>query len=242
MKDAQIDEMLAKAARVSHEVDAVLLERVADMLKSSLHPVRPLPPVWVLASGLVAICAAVALAGVAGGGFYGVERLGLFEGLLIFSTLCVLAWMVAKELVSALSPGSRHRLTPSALLLVASFALLGVFALLFRDYRTDHYISAGLICLRIGLLQALPIALLGWLLLRRGFAVDPVSAGLVGGTLAGLGGVAAVELRCTDFHALHVLLWHVAVVPVSGAVGAAVGWTITRIRDGERDGSAGAGA
>jgi hypothetical protein len=225
MKDGQIEEVLSKTKRVSHEVDTASLQRLADMFESSLHPVRPLPPVWVLASGLLAICAALALAGGALGGFDGVARQGLLQRFLIFSTLCALAWMAAKELVSAWSPGRRHLLTPHTLLLVATFAVFGLFALLFRDYRTDHSLSAGIVCLRVGLLQALPIALLGWLLLRRGFAVDPVSAGLVGGTLAGLGGLAAVELRCTDFHALHVLLWHVAVVPVSAAVGAAVGWT-----------------
>ncbi len=53
--------------------------------------------------------------------------------------------------------------------MVVSAALLGVFALVFRDYRTDHFISAGVACLKTGLLLAVPAALLNGLLLRRGF-------------------------------------------------------------------------
>jgi len=69
-------------------------------------------------------------------------------------------------------------------------------------------------------------AFLSWLLLRRGFAVNSVSAGLVGGALAGLCGVTMLELHCVNFEALHVLVWHTAVVPVSAAAGALVGWAL----------------
>ena len=80
-----------------------------------------------------------------------------------------------------------------------------------------------MVCLTAGLLHAVPAALASWLLLRRGFAVNPVAAGLVAGTLAGLAGVTMLELHCANFQALHVMLWHTAVIPVSGAVGALVG-------------------
>ena len=106
----------------------------------------------------------------------------------------------------------------------ASTALLVVFALLFRNYRTDHFIAAGLACLHAGLLIAIPAALLSLLLLRRGFAVNPASAGLTGGALAGVSGVSMLELQCSNFQALHVLVWHTAVLPTSAAAGALLGW------------------
>ena len=62
-----------------------------------------------------------------------------------------------------------------------------VFAVLFRDYRTDHFVSQGVACLTAGLLHAIPAALAGWLLLRRGFAVNPVAAGVVAGHARGTG-------------------------------------------------------
>jgi hypothetical protein len=227
--DAEIDAMLAKAARrAPPTLDAALLGRIADSLRPSLRPVKPVPPGWMRAIGLVLVCVAVALAG-AGGGIEGLEDLSLPERILILTTLGLLTLLMARELVSSLTPGSRHYLRPGRLLALASFTLLGVFALLFHDYRLGHYAVAGYVCLRIGLLYAIPVAVLGWLLLRRGFAVNSVSTGLLWGALAGLGGVAVLVLRCDNFQAVHVLVWHVGVVPLSAAAGAAIGWLVARI-------------
>ena len=44
--------------------------------------------------------------------------------------------------------------------------------------------------------------------------------------LGGLTGVTLLELHCTNFEALHVLIWHTLVVPVSGAAGALLGWAL----------------
>jgi hypothetical protein len=106
-----------------------------------------------------------------------------------------------------------------------------VFAFLFRDYQTDHFFSIGIVCLLTGLLHAIPAALLGWLLIRRGFAVNPVSAGLVAGMLGGLAGVGVLELHCPNFQAIHVLVWHTAVVALSATAGALAGWAL-RLRAG----------
>ena len=73
-----------------------------------------------------------------------------------------------------------HRFSAHAFLTFASAALLVVFALLFRNYRTEHFIAAGIACLLARLLTAIPPALLSSLLLRRGFAVNPISAGVYG--------------------------------------------------------------
>jgi hypothetical protein len=229
MMDAEIDAVLARTGRrFAHAPDAALLGRIADSLKPSLDPVKPVAPSWMRASGLVLICAAVALAG-ARGGAHGMEKLSLPERILIISTLGILTWVMARELVSSLSPGSRRYLTSGGLLALASLTLLVLFALLFHDHRIERYAAAGVVCLRIGLLHAIPVAVLGWLLLRRGFAVNVVSTGALWGALAGLGGVAVVVLRCDNFQALHILLWHVGVVPVSAAAGTAISWLITRI-------------
>lgn len=226
MRDGEIDKVLEKAAQAPHAVDPALLERVVGSIQSSMRPVRPLPPTWALAGGLVLVCAAVALAGAARAGFRGIEKLSVLERALIFPTLGILIWLSATESVGTMIPGSRRRMGTGALLAVDSLALLGVFAVLFRDYQTDHFVSAGITCLVTGILHAVPTALLSWLLLRRGFAVNYVAAGLAGGTLAGLAGVTMLELHCVNFQGLHVLLWHTAVVPVSGAFGALVAWAL----------------
>jgi hypothetical protein len=227
VRDREIDEILAQAARAPHDVDPALLDRVAGSIRPSLGPVRPLPPAWVLAGGLVFICAAVALAGAAGAGLYGIQKLSVLERALIFPTLGILIWLAATACVSEMIPGSRRRVAPGVLLGAGSVMLLGVFAVLFHDYRTEHFVHQGVACLTAGLLHAIPTGVASWLLLRRGFAVNAVGAGLVAGTLAGLAGVTMLELHCPNFEALHVMLWHTAVMPISGAVGALLAWAAT---------------
>ena len=226
MKNEEINDVLEKAGRALPDPSPATLQRVADSIKLSLHPVRPLPPEWAMTAGLVLICAAVSLAGAARAGFFGFEKMDVLERLLIFPALVILVWVAAVEFIHEMIPGSRRRVSPGALLGLGSSVLLALFALLFRDYRADHFISAGIACLLTGFLYAIPAALLGWLLLRRGFAVNPISAGLVAGVLGGLAGVGMLELHCPNFQAAHVLVWHTAVVPLSGAAGALVAWTL----------------
>ncbi|HEX8784147.1 MAG TPA: NrsF family protein [Steroidobacteraceae bacterium] len=224
--DAEIDAALEGAARIPHEVPAGLLRRIADSIEQSVHPVRPLPPAWVLATGLVAITAAVAVSGAAWAGYQGVHALGPWDRLLIFGILGVVTSVTAVQAVAECIPGSRRWLSPAGLLAIVIIALLTAFGLLFHDYQSDHFLISGLKCLVTGMLHAAPAGLLGWSLLRRGWALNPISAGLIAGVLAGLAGVTMLELHCSNFEAPHLLVWHTVVVPTSGAIGAAIGWVL----------------
>lgn len=226
MKDEAFDDVVKKAVRAPQDLTSETVQRIAGSIKPSLRPVRPLPPSWVITGGLVLVCVVVSLVGAARAGFFGVEKMDLMERLLIFPALFLFAWAAASAFVHEMIPGSLRRVSPGALLGLGSVALLGVFASLFRDYQTDHFVSLGIVCLLTGLLHAIPAASLGWLLLRRGFALNSVSAGLAAGTLGGLAGVGVLELHCPNFQAAHVLVWHTAVVPLSAATGALVGWML----------------
>ena len=226
MKDEEIDDVLMKAAQAPDDLKPEMLQRIADSIKPSIRPVPPLPPSWLMTGELVLVCAAVSLAGAARAGFFGFEKMDLLERLLIFSVLALFAWLAGNLFVSEMIPGSLRRYSPSALLGLGSVTLLGVFAFLFRDYQIDHFVSIGIVCLFTGLLHAIPAVFLSWLLLRRGFALNPVFAGLAAGTLGGLAGVGVLELHCPNFQAAHILVWHTAVVPLSGAAGALVGWAL----------------
>ena len=228
MKNEEIDEILNKAARAPLDLEPALLERISGSIQSSLRPVRPLPPAWLMTCGLILICAVVSLGGAARAGFLGVEKMDLLERWLIFPVLGGLAWITGSGFVREMIPGSRRRVSSGSLLALGCAALFTLFALLFRDYRIDHFFSIGIVCLITGFIHAVPAGLLCWLLLRRGFAVNPVSAGLIAGTLAGLAGVGVLELHCPNFQAVHILVWHTAVVPVSAAAGAVLGWIVRR--------------
>lgn len=235
MKNEEIDDVLKRAAEKPQELNPIVLESIADSIKRSLRPVKPRPPVWLTAVGIVAICAAIALGGAARAGFFGVAKMNPLERLLVFSALGILASLTAVSFVHQMIPGSRVRLSPAALLVLSNGVLLAVFALLFRDYHADHFLSAGITCLLTGLLHAVPAGLLSWLMLRRGFAVNRVSAGIVAGTLSGLAGVGMLELHCANFQAAHIILWHTAVVPVSAVLGAMLGYSLhLRARSDDR--------
>jgi hypothetical protein len=228
VKDEEVDEILQRASAAS-QVEPALLEHIADSINATLRPVRPLPSTWVLTGGLALICVAVATAAAAVAGLYGLQNLSRWDRVLIFSTLGILVCVTGTVFVGQLIPGSRQHVTAGTLLAIGSAALLGVFALVFRDYRTERFVAAGVACLMSGLLLAIPAASLSWLLLRRGFAVNSIAAGLVGGTFAGLCGVTMLELHCANFQAPHVLVWHTAVLPVSAAAGALVAWALRKM-------------
>jgi len=224
--DQEIDEVLQRAAGSPREASVQLLERIADSIAPSLRPVRPLTPIWVLSGALGLIGSVVALIGAARAGFQGFEALGFLSRVLIFSALALFIWAAARRAVNEWTPGSRRRLSTAGLVAAFSVALAVVFALLFDDYRTENFVSAGLTCLSTGVLHAVPAALIGWWVLRRGCALDSVSAGLAVGALAGLAGLAVLELHCANFEAAHVLVWHTLVVPVSAGFGALTGWAL----------------
>lgn len=230
MKDKEIDDILKKAAETPHRVDPALLDRVTASLGASLGPVRPLPPPWILATGAILVCAAIALAGAARLGLSGFRELSGLQRVLIFPALAIQIGLAATVCVRERIPGSRRAVAPGLLLAACCVSLLAVFAVLFHDYATERFVHQGVTCLVAGLLHAVPAALAIALLLRRGFAVNPVAAGLAAGTLAGLAGLGMLELHCANFEAPHLMLWHTAVVPVAAAAGALLASFVRSLR------------
>lgn len=226
MNDREIDELL-KRANAPQDPNAETLVRIAESISGSMRPVRSLPPRWILGGALALISSAVALSGAAGLGFFGIGKMSPLERVAVFSVLGILVLTTASELVSAMIPGSRRRFSSSGLLSISGICLAAVFALTFDDYQTTHFMHAGLVCLGIGLLHAIVAGLLSWLILRRGFAVNPVSAGLTAGTMAGLTGMSMLELHCPNFQLAHLLVWHLGVLVVSAGLGALCGWHAT---------------
>ncbi len=230
MRDEDIDNILKQSADAAPEVDPAVLDRVSGSIRSSLDPVRPLPRTWILAGGLHLICAAVAVAGGMLLGPHGVQKMSGLEIWLIFPVLEILVWIGAVLCVAEVIPGSRRPVAPWLLAVSGCIVLAGVFGLLFRDYRTERFVPQGVTCLIAGLGFALPASLAVWWFLRRGFAVDSVAAGFAKGLLGGLAGVTMLELHCPNFEAPHVMVWHIAVLPVSAAIGVLAGWTARAYR------------
>src|SRR5262249_32203232 len=146
--------------------------RVSQSMRSSLRPVRPVPPSWVLTAGLILICVCVAVAGAMLLKPYGILKMNALQIGLIFPVLGILIYVAGVLCVSEVIPGSRRPVAPWLLSVAGCLGLAVVFALLFSDYRTERFVSQGMKCLTAGLLHALPVSAATALVLSRGFAVN----------------------------------------------------------------------
>lgn len=219
MRDNDIDDVLKRAAGASPDVDPALLERISQSIAPTLRPVRPMAPMRLLVAALVLICAGMALAAAATLGMHGIQKMNAVETSAIFPLLAVLLAISAAVSAGEMVPGSRRLLAPPMLLAVLCAAMAAVFALLFQDYRSERFVAQGIPCLITGLALAAPVSMVCWFVLRRGFAVDRAAAGIARGALAGLAGLAVLELHCPNFELAHVVVWHIAVPLLSGLAG-----------------------
>jgi hypothetical protein len=213
-----LDEILKRAAATPANVDPVLLDRISRSIASGLQPSRPLPSWWVLIGGLVLVSAVGAVLVAALLKPYGFQRMTAMEMGLILPVLGFLMLISAALSVADAIPGSRRLMSPWLLLATCCVAIAGVIGFLFHDYGTEEFVIQGVKCLGLGLMTALPAYLGIWWLLKRGFTMDVVSAGLARGTVAGLAGIAMLQLHCPNFEAPHIIVWHIAVVPVTAAI------------------------
>jgi hypothetical protein len=221
--DKEIDSVLKWAADGPHDVEESVVARVSNMVLPSLRPVRPLPSPGVIALGLQFIFLLVAIVGATLLGFNGVHVLSGAESALIFWVLGSLARLAASTGAAEMVPGSKSRVDPLILLASCTVVFVAVFAILFRDYRMDRFVPDGIHCLETGMLLAAAAGLLLWLVIRRGLILNPTAAGVATGTLAGLAGLGLLELHCPILKAMHLMVWHIAVVPLSGLAGYLVG-------------------
>jgi hypothetical protein len=204
-------------------LDSALLERIRQPILADVKPVRPLPGGTALATAFFLLFAAATALGTYFLGFAGLHALSPRERVAIYGFLLVLAIASAFALANRMRPGARGILPGWALPAVAFAAFEGLFFVLLPDYRLGHFLHSGLICLRAGLLCALPAAVLAPLLLRRGYVVATVSTGAAVGVGAGLVGLTAIEFHCPIETFPHVAVWHVAIMLISAAIGALSG-------------------
>ena len=229
MNDKEIDEILKKAKTAAGDPSPEVLRRILDTIVPPLKPVRPIAPSWILTGGLVLVCAAAALAGAFRLGLSGFEKMDALQRATVLSALVVLIWAASRAFVAEMIPGRRRSVMPVALLIFSYVGLASLFVLTFHDHSIEDFFPVGLNCLFTGLLHAIPAGLLSWLVVRRGFALNAVAAGMLAGLLGGLAGVGMLELHCPNFETAHLVAWHAAVVPLSSALGALTGWVASRL-------------
>lgn len=230
MTPDELDRILAQAAgRAPHSVNPATIERAKAALPEQLAPVRPLASPWVLKSAFVAAFAAVSVLSAWLLGMRGLLALSGIQRAVVFPVLFAGAGIAAVASAREMRPAGGTRLGRFALAM-STLALLSAFALLLHDYDTRNFLAEGVPCLVAGLACAIPAAVVIYLFLRRGFVLDWPAAGLAAGTLAGLAGIAMLEMHCPILKAPHVMFWHVAVIPVCGMAGLLLGAVAQSVR------------
>lgn len=207
---------------VSYAVDDAALNRVRGQILETLTPVRPIAPAGAFALLFLLIAAALA-AGIASlAGLHGLPVLTPVQGVLVFGTLLALLALASFAVARDMRPGART-VRGIVVFALALAAMEGVFLTLFHDYAMGQFVHSGIACFRMGMACAAVTALLVWVPLRRGYVVAPVSTGAAIGALAGLAGLAALELHCPILLVLHLAVWHAGVLVASAGIGALVG-------------------
>jgi hypothetical protein len=229
MTPEEIDRVLTEAARRSppQEVDAGVVQRAKASVVSSLQPVRPLASSRVFLVIFFILFAAVAALGAVVFGVRGFPVLSGVQRAVIFPLLVAAAAMAAIAAIREMRPAGGRRIG-SLTLALSVLVPLAAFAFLFRNYDPGNFVPDGVKCLTAGLACAIPAAIVAALVLRRGFVLHWPAAGIASGTLAGLAGIAMLELHCPILKAPHIMVWHVAVVWISGLGGWLVGWIAQR--------------
>jgi hypothetical protein len=196
--------------------------------------VRRLPSNTILILSAVAVFLVLAILLAAPAGFQGFARMSFAASLIEYAVVLILAFALAATVVAQMVPGSRQILPPALCICLALVMLIVTIAFVFPDYGAgrfagDRFIRQGIPCLRYGILCAIPAAGLTWLMMRRGFAVDPVRAAIAAGGFSGLLGFGVLALHCPIFHAAHIVAWHAGVVAVASLAGGTIAWTWSRV-------------
>jgi hypothetical protein len=213
-------------------MDSATLERLHASVPASLPRVRPLAPAGVYALLFAAIWAAVAVAGAAVLGMKALPLLGAGERAAIFTVFAAAASLAALAAARSMRPGAK---TPGGIVVstVAVVAVEAVFFALFDDFHAGRFVRSGIACLSAGLACSAPAGALIWMIVKRGYVVDPLSAGTSIGAAAGMAGLTMLALHCPLKTIPHLAVWHAAVLACAVAAGAAIAaFTQARGRSG----------
>ena len=218
MRDSDLDRLWAPASDHSPVEDAI-----AQRLAADLKPVRPLPSGASLTLGFLLIVIAVAAWGAWMGGGHALARMNLPVELATFTLLSLSVALVASALTGQMVPAGRAVTRPWVLagLILAVLAML--FATLFPFRPELKFWRHAWLCFSGGLGASAIAAIPTWLLLRRGAVLNPRACGALAGLLGGLTATAILEMDCSDFNAVHILVSHWGVALFCACAGWALG-------------------
>ena len=200
-----------------------MLLRIERSLTRNLRPIRLLPSFSYLFAAFAATFVLLVGLGVYRLGGFAILVMSPVQAAAILSSLAVSAAVLAYSLVRQMVPGSRQ-LHPMYVLWGLIILLLLLVASLFRFRQEQGFWQTGWACLRNGVSYAFIAVLPFWLLLRQGAVLSHRVTGAMAGFLAGLIGTSVLEINCSNFNALHIMMWHVGVAALGAVAGLVAGY------------------
>jgi hypothetical protein len=195
------------------------VKQIEAALVADLKPVRPIAPTSVYLAAFAGLFAAISIVGGTILGQYGWRALSELQKIAVFVPLAAITALLVFSITRQMIPAARHARS-SALFSSGLFVvLLLIMTFIFRPAQESAFVRRGLVCFGTGMLFAIPAACLFALLLRRGAALSPLLTGASGGGLAGLVGLAVLEIHCGNLNVYHIVVWHVSVILVCVVAG-----------------------
>ena len=215
-------ELLSEDRKPAVVLDQKVREIQAKII-TNLKPVRPLAPARFFLFACAIIFLLVVAIGVRPSAMTGWDALSLWQRVALFAMLTASAILLAVSMVAQMAPGSKYPLAPRAVPISTLAALLIALAASFHAQAEQDFVASGLMCMKSGLVYAIPAAFLFWLLVRKGAILYPKLIGAMAGGLAGLIGLSVLEINCSNLNVFHILIWHWGVVVISSAAGTLLG-------------------
>ncbi|MEO6760711.1 MAG: hypothetical protein ABIO24_14730 [Saprospiraceae bacterium] len=215
----------------AENVPATLQAQIEVSILSDLSRVAPLRGVASSTGMLVTLALAVtALAtwrlGTAG---FGVR--GTLQRSLDFAILGTALVMLSRNLAIRMMPGASYTLPLLGCLAGSFLVFLTATLMLVSDQWSAKFVSISLACWQVGTACGAASAPLFWLVLRRGYWIDRTTQAAAVGFLAGLVGVAVLEMYCAYLDRLHIATSHLGAAVTAGLFGGAIGRLRGRARE-----------
>jgi hypothetical protein len=184
-----------------------------------MRPVHPLASASIYFAAFAGIFVAICVGSWLAIPVRGWEALSDLQRALVFAPLIAIAALLAFSLARQMTPAAGY--SRSAAMFAASlFLWLLVFMLLvFRPMPEVAFVHGAEACFRLGMLFAVPAAIMVAWVFSRGAALHPRLAVTTAGALAGLTGLAVLEIHCPLLNLYHVFMSHISVTVVYAFLG-----------------------